>query len=88
MGRGPGVRALDCRPLMTTKDPGLAWLELEEATASAAYQEAAALEEEQDYSDALQSMERKYWEGYSDAIINAMAALYGPTPLPGEDGDE
>ena len=25
-------------------------------------------EEENDYSDAMESMERKYWEGYTDAL--------------------
>ena len=32
-------------------------------------------EEENDYSDAMESMERKYWEGYTDAL----GALYGLT---------
>jgi len=33
------------------------------------------LEEENDYSDALESMERKYWEGQVDALGH----LYGLT---------
>ena len=32
-------------------------------------------EEENDYSDAMESMERKYWEGYTDAL----GALYSLT---------
>ena len=32
-------------------------------------------EEENDYSDAMESMERKYWEGYTDAL----GAVYGLT---------
>ena len=32
-------------------------------------------EEENDYSDAMESMERKYWEGYTDAL----GALYNLT---------
>jgi hypothetical protein len=36
---------------------------------------AQEVEEENDYSDAMESMERKYWEGYTDAL----ASLYGLT---------
>jgi len=36
---------------------------------------AQEVEEENDYSDAMESMERKYWEGYTDAL----GALYGIT---------
>lgn len=36
---------------------------------------AQEVEEENDYSDAMQSMERRYWEGYTDAL----GALYGLT---------
>ncbi len=36
---------------------------------------ASEIEEENDYSDAMESMERKYWEGYTDAL----GALYGLT---------
>lgn len=28
--------------------------------------------------------EAAYWEGYQDAITNASALIYGPTPLDGE----
>jgi hypothetical protein len=36
---------------------------------------AQEVEEENDYSDALESMERKYWEGQVDALDH----LYGLT---------
>jgi hypothetical protein len=38
-------------------------------------EEAQRIEEENDYSDAMESMERKYWEGYTDAL----GALYSLT---------
>ncbi len=38
-------------------------------------EEAQRIEEENDYSDAMESMERKYWEGQCDAL----AYLYGIT---------
>ena len=37
--------------------------------------EAQRIEEENDYSDAMESMERKYWEGMCDAY----AAMYSRT---------
>jgi len=33
-------------------------------------------EEENDYSDAMESMERKYWEGQCDALGNLYALTY------------
>ena len=39
------------------------------------YEEAQRIEEENDYSDAMESMERKYWEGQ----VEALAYLYGLT---------
>ena len=72
MGRWPDFRPLDSRPLMTTKDPGLAWLERELALASTQF-----------YGETLDI--RSYWQGYANAITNAMAALYGPTPLEEEE---
>ena len=36
---------------------------------------AQEVEEENDYSDAMESMERKYWEGYTDAL----GAIYSLT---------
>ena len=42
---------------------------------SAAYLEAKQIEEENDYSDAMESMERKYWEGYTDALYQLEALL-------------
>lgn len=38
-------------------------------------EEAKRIEEDNDYSDAMESMERKYWEGYTDAL----GALYSLT---------
>jgi hypothetical protein len=38
-------------------------------------EEAQQIEEDNDYSDAMQSMERKYWEGQVDAL----GYLYGLT---------
>lgn len=32
------------------------------------YEKAALIEAENDYSDAMESMERKYWEGYLEAL--------------------
>ena len=43
--------------------------------AEAELTEAQRIEEENDYSDAMESMERKYWEGQVDAL----AHLYGLT---------
>jgi hypothetical protein len=80
MGRGPSVRPLAGRSLMTTKDPGLAWLYQEEVTAYREYEHAADIEKLSGYK-IDDTMTRKYWQGYHDAVINAMAALYGPTPL-------
>jgi hypothetical protein len=71
---------------MTTRDNGLLWLEIEENTAYSEYENAEATERANGYT-IEDTMERKYWEGYHNAVINAMAALYGPTPLPGEDGE-
>lgn len=71
---------------MTDRNSGLMWLEIEETTAYGAYENAAATEQANGYT-IEDTMERKYWEGYHNAVINAMAALYGPTPLPGEDGE-
>ena len=50
-------------------------LKIDMLEAEASYAEAEAIEEENDYSDAMESMERKYWEGYVDALID----LYGLT---------
>ena len=33
-------------------------------------------EEENDYSDAMESMERKYWEGQSDALAHVYSLTY------------
>ncbi len=44
--------------------------------ADAQFQEAQRIEEEDDYSDAMQSMERKYWEGVSDAYTQLYKLTY------------
>ena len=38
--------------------------------------QAQEIEEENDYSDALESMERKYWEGQCDALAHLYALTY------------
>jgi hypothetical protein len=43
--------------------------------AEAEFTMAREVEEENDYSDAMESMDRKYWEGYTDAL----GALYSLT---------
>jgi hypothetical protein len=37
---------------------------------------ASLIEIENDYDDALQSMERKYWEGQADALAHVYALTY------------
>ena len=44
--------------------------------ADAQLTEAMRVEEEDDYSDAMQSMERKYWEGVSDAYTQLYKLTY------------
>lgn len=38
--------------------------------------EAQQIEEENDYSDAMESMERKYWEGQCDALSHVYEMTY------------
>ncbi len=59
------------------------WLKNEAKQTERFFDEAKAREEKNGYQ-IEDTMERKYWEGYNDATINALAALYGPTPLDGE----
>lgn len=40
------------------------------------YEEAQRIEEENDYSDAMESMERKYWEGMCDAYSHVYSLTY------------
>ena len=40
------------------------------------YAEAQRIEEENDYSDAMESMERKYWEGQLDALTHVYSLTY------------
>ena len=44
--------------------------------AEAQYEEAQRVEEENDYSDAMESMERKYWEGQTDALAHLYKLTY------------
>jgi hypothetical protein len=37
---------------------------------------ASLIEIENDYDDAMQSMERKYWEGQADALAHVYALTY------------
>lgn len=39
-------------------------------------EEAQRIEEENDYSDAMESMERKYWEGQLDALSHVYSVTY------------
>ncbi len=39
-------------------------------------EEASRIEIENDYSDAMESMERKYWEGQADALAHVYALTY------------
>jgi len=41
------------------------------------YNDAKDLEEENDYSDALESMERKYCEGYAEGLAYAYYIAFG-----------
>jgi hypothetical protein len=40
------------------------------------FEEAQRIEEENDYSDAMESMERKYWEGQLDALTHLYQLTY------------
>ena len=44
--------------------------------AEAELTQAQRIEEENDYSDAMESMERKYWEGYYDALVGCYGLTY------------
>lgn len=44
--------------------------------ADAQLEEAQRIEEENDYSDAMESMERKYWEGMADAYCHLYKLTY------------
>lgn len=59
------------------------WLKYEAEQTERFFDEAKSREEQNGYQ-IEDTMERKYWEGYNDATINALAAIYGPTPLDGE----
>lgn len=46
--------------------------------------EAQQIEEDNDYSDAMESMERKYWEGYNDALSELYSLTYAIAFAKGE----
>ena len=51
-------------------------LKIKMLEAEAEYEEAQRIEEENDFSDAMESMERKYWEGMLDAYTAMYALTY------------
>lgn len=51
-------------------------LKLDLLAAQAEFDEASKIEEENDYSDAMESMDRKYWEGYVDALLKVYKDTY------------
>lgn len=51
-------------------------LKLDMLEAEQAFTEAVKIEEDNDYSDAMESMERKYAEGYLDAIAYCYKMTY------------
>ena len=51
-------------------------LKIDMLEGNAQYEEAQRIEEENDYSDAMESMERKYWEGQCDALTHLYQLTY------------
>lgn len=51
-------------------------LKIDMLEAEAELVQAQQIELDNDYSDALESMERKYWEGYSDALSKVYKDTY------------
>ena len=51
-------------------------LKLKMLEADKELEEAQRIEEENGYSDAMESMERKYWEGYTEALGAAYMLTY------------
>lgn len=51
-------------------------LKIDMLEAEARYNEAVRIEEENDYSDAMESMERKYEEGFLDALTMMYKLTY------------
>lgn len=47
-------------------------------------EKAQKIEEDNDYSDAMESMERKYWEGYTDALMSVYSLTYALSFAEGE----
>jgi hypothetical protein len=55
----------------------LAIIEAEETEATTRLEDAQKVEEDNDYSDAMESMERTYAEGYVDALNYVISVLKG-----------
>ena len=51
-------------------------LKIDMVEAEQEFAEAQQIEEDNDYSDAMESMERKYWEGYTDALATVYKLTY------------
>jgi hypothetical protein len=66
--------------LIELKVPGIdimhGELKIKMLEAEAEYETAQRVEEENDYSDAMESMERKYWEGMLDAYTIMYSLTY------------
>jgi len=60
------------------------WLANEIKEAETAFEDAQIQEELTGFLFE-ETMNRKYWEGYLDATINAYAGVFGPTPLESEE---
>ena len=63
-------------------------LKIDMLEAEARYAEAAQIEEDNDYSDAMESMERKYEEGFLDAITMMYKLTYDISFAIGERQDQ
>lgn len=57
------------------------WLKAEEATAEEEF--TALIWHGDNGGDPEDAINRAYWEGYVNAMTNALAAYHGPTPLEG-----
>ena len=51
-------------------------LKIDMVEAEQNYLDKKQIEEDNDYSDAMESMERKYWEGQLDALANVYGLTY------------
>lgn len=67
-------------------DQFLAFLQWEEKNATAYYEEELLREKTGNYDGTMHALGSDYWQGYADAVTNALAAYAGPTPLETCDG--